>query len=168
MENIVCSPFNVFDTLSSFVLRMYYCLHCNYTSVQKGNAKNHSRNKHDGLGHILKILLPQLTYLTHRRSDVGEKTGRIVRNGVVINNHIHRVGPISTVAAPVAVPAPNPAVAPVEAPAPALVQGKPLPAIFVLHINMFIENEEWLTAMLTGLTRHNVNNGDHVEFLHRD
>ena len=91
-----------------------------------------------------------------------------MRNGVVTNNHVHPVGPTSTIAAPVDVPAPTPAAAPVEAPAPGPVQGTPLPAIFVLHINIFIDNEEWLTAMLTGLTRHNENNGDYVEFLRRD
>ena len=88
-----------------------------------------------------------------------------MRNGVAINNHIHPVGPTSTITTPVAQ---IPVAAPVEAPDPALVMGKSLSAVFVPHINIFIDNEEWLTAMLSCLTRHNENHGDHVKFLLRD
>ena len=88
-----------------------------------------------------------------------------MRNGVAINNHIHPVGATSTITTPVAQ---IPVAAPVEAPDPALVMGKPLSAVFVPHVNIFIDNEEWLTAMLTSLTQHNENHGDHVKFLLRD
>ena len=58
-----------------------------------------------------------------------------MRNGIVINNHIHPVGPIPTVAAPVDVPAQIPV--PVEDLAPAPANGTPFLVASVPRNNAF-------------------------------
>ena len=67
---------------------------------------------------------------------MGEKTGRIVRNGVVVNNHVHPVGPVPIVAAHVDVLAQNPV--PVEDLAPAPADGTPFLVASVPRNNTFL------------------------------
>ena len=83
---------------------------------------------------------------------MGEKTGRIVRNGVVVNNHTRPVGPT------VAVPAPVPAAVLIEAPAPAPAAGTPFLAASVPRNNTFlIDTNQQFVEMVVRLAQNSDN-----------
>ena len=79
-----------------------------------------------------------------------------MRNGVVINNHIHPVGPIPTVAVPVDVPAQIPV--PVENLTPAAANGIPFLVASVPQNNTFsIDTDQQFVAMVVRLAQNSGN-----------